>query len=282
MVKNIFIPTDFSDCANYAVDAGLKYAQQFGATLHLYHWLEMPVNWSAMTAAERAQFPGIENYLTITTARFEEIVTANKNVTIIYSITGGKFDQVVKEYQREYPIDLIIMGSHGASGMNEFFLGSITQRAVRLVHCPVLILKSPLLNPDFNKVIYASKFNKEDLESFLQFKELVKHFVPEIHLVALQSIRFFTIPTIVYADAMEEFARLAKPLTCVIHQNKKFNTDRELRRFSQEIEADLIAISNHDRQPVLRLIMGSMVEYLVNHATIPVLSIDYKDKEESK
>ncbi|MFT7452175.1 MAG: nucleotide-binding universal stress UspA family protein, partial [Patescibacteria group bacterium] len=53
--------------------------------------------------------------------------------------------------------------------------------------------------------------------------------------------------------------------------------DAGIRHLSDELGADLIAISNEKRHPIKRIFSGSNVEALVNHAEIPILSIDFKD-----
>ena len=55
------------------------------------------------------------------------------------------------------------------------------------------------------------------------------------------------------------------------------SVEHGIRVFAEELGADLIAISNHERHPVRRILRGSTVEALVNHAAIPVLSIDYNN-----
>ena len=172
-------------------------------------------------------------------------------------------------------IDFIVMGSHGKSGKSEYFIGSNTQRAVRLVHCPVLVIKEPIENVKFEKVVFASAFYKNDKEPFLKFKDFIKHFIPEIHLVAIQTTSLFGPPYIVQQEALEDFQKLAKPFECKTHIYRDFSVDRGVRSFSEDIGADLIVLSNYHRHPMKRMIVGSNVETLVNHSNLPILTIDY-------
>ena len=80
-------------------------------------------------------------------------------------------------------------------------------------------------------------------------------------------------------EAMKEFQKLAAPLHAEIHLYRDFTIDNGIRFFASEIGADLIVISNHHRHPLKRIFIGSNVEAVVNHAELPVLSMDYEETE---
>ena len=79
-------------------------------------------------------------------------------------------------------------------------------------------------------------------------------------------------------EAMKTFAKLALPLVCEPHVVKAWSVDAGVRLISEQIGADLVIIANRHRHPLVRLFKGSHVEALVNHAEIPVLSVDFIDQ----
>jgi nucleotide-binding universal stress UspA family protein len=74
---------------------------------------------------------------------------------------------------------------------------------------------------------------------------------------------------------MERFSAACSPLTCFRHVVEAISVDEGIRSFAQKCGADLIAISNRERHPVKRMLIGSNVELLVNHSEAPVLTIDF-------
>jgi nucleotide-binding universal stress UspA family protein len=276
-MQHILIPTDFSSCAQNAEQAGMDLAKRNGATIHLFHHTTLPKNWEEKSREEKAKHPDILKKLEQIEATFLKIQQNYPTITIKTHIVGGKWLVALEQFIEQHNISLIIMGSHGISGKNEYFIGSNTQKVVRSIHCPVLVIKNRLKKLDFNKVIYASTFDLVEKEAFLKFKDIIKFFLPELHLVSLHNSEFLDGPLSLQKEAMKDFAVLGKPLNVKTHIIKGFSVDGGIRKFAKSIDADLIAISNQYRRPLKRMLVGSNVEALVNHAEIPVLTIDFRD-----
>ncbi len=279
-MKSILVPTDFSDCAQQAADVAARMAPRLGARLHFITCLDLPENWEQLSPQQREMQPAAQQLINNTQVRFADLQRAYPDMEISTAYCTGKLFNAINQYAEAHHIDFIIMGSHGASGKNEFFIGSNTQKTVREVHRPVLVIKEPLENINFDKVVFASSFHENEREAFLKFKEFIKPFVPEIHLVEVHTSSLFDPPYILSRQAMEEFRRLCSPFRCETHIFRNFSIDRGIRNFAEKIGAKLIGVSNHHRHPLRRMLTGSNVEALVNHSEIPVLSIDYKLENE--
>lgn len=198
------------------------------------------------------------------------------DVPLVCDTCEGRLVDVIRDYVERYGVDLLCMGSHGASGKSEYFIGSNTQKVVRCVHRPVLVFKEPMAELVLEKVVFASDFSAEEEGAFLRFKEIVKHFVPEIHLLMVRTSTLFEGSPARGKEAMTHFLPLCAPLKGFTHLYQDFNVDQGIRVFSQAIGASLVGISNHQRHPLRRLLTGSNVEALINHSALPVLSIDYE------
>lgn len=274
-MKNLLVPTDFSECADQALEAAAQLAHRFGAKLHLFHLMEVPEDW-AQQEEERKALQSVKEKLKECLRRYPEIQSSCR-----YTTNGG-LPEAVKNYATEHGIDLIVMGSHGVSGKSEYFIGSNTQRVIRTVNCSTLVIKSPPGQLDFQRVVFASGFNENEKEAFRRFKDFVRHFIPEIHLVAIHTSSLFDPPYTVTKEAMEDFKALCNPFPCTTHIFKDFTVERGIRRFSEDLGAQLIGISNHQRHPLRRMLIGSKVEALINHADAPVLTIDYREETEKQ
>ncbi len=280
MIKRILVPTDFSACAAFAAKAGALLAQKHDAALHLIT-CTAPASGNSPTddtpGEEDAAFTRQVNHANFLLENLKKSLGETATVIISQQVFNKSLTDAVQQYCSEKEIDMIVMGSYGASGKNEYFIGSNTQKVVRKVHLPVLVVKEPLEKVEFKHVVFASEFNLSDKPVFDKMIEFVKNDQPEIHLLTINTSGWFGQPFGLSKAAMEGFKDHSRPLKCHLHFYRDFNVDQGIRNFSQEIQADLITISNHERHPLKRIFAGSTVEALVNHANIPVLSLDFPD-----
>lgn len=281
LMKNILAPTDFSACAFQATDVAARLARRFGAALHLMSCLDIPENWNQLSARERAQMSEAQQRIYNAEVLFSDLRSRYSDIEVKTACCGGKLVSQAKQYVNRHAVDLIVMGSHGSSGKNEYFVGSNTQKVVRAVHCPILVIKEPLEEVNFDKVVFASNFHENEKETFLRFKDFIKHFLPEIHLVEVHTSSLLDPPYFLSQEAMEEFRNLCAPFRCETHIHPNFNVERGIRAFAEEVGAKLIGISNHHRHPLKRMLAGSNVEALINHSAIPVFSIDFEKTAEA-
>jgi nucleotide-binding universal stress UspA family protein len=275
---NFFIPTDFSPLANNACASALLLAPLYQATLHFYHCSSLiPAEWHLIPQNEQHNFPEISeeiNRIESALKTWEERADS-QSIRASISYSGGDLLENIITSVEAKSIDMIIMGSHGASGPNDYYLGSNTQKVIRKVQVPVFVLKQEIKRFPFQKIVFASSFESKDAEVFKYFMQWIKPFEPEIHLLAINTSSFFSQPSMVMHAALEDFKKLCTPLRSVTHFYHDTNVEAGIRHFSQKVDADLIVISNHYKHPAKRLFQGSNVEYLINYSDLPVLTLDY-------
>ncbi|GAB4248731.1 MAG: universal stress protein [Saprospiraceae bacterium] len=252
-MKNILVPIDFSECASAALDVAAQWCKRFGAQLHLLHLKNKETDPELISQLIK-RYPSA-------------IFTLVERQEALW--------RAVANHIEAHSIYLVIMGSHGKSGKSEYFIGSNTQRVVRMVDCPVLVVKQPMEKLDFDKVLFASQFRSEDLPVFQKFKKLVEPFLPEIHLLKVHSSFFGDAPEPA-KTSMEAFEKAAAPLAVHSHLVKSFSVDEGIRYLADELGVKLIGIGNHARKPLRRMLIGSVVEALVNHSDLPVLAVGLK------
>lgn len=278
-MKNLLVPTDFSACAADATEAALDLATYYGAKIHLFNCLDLPDDWHEWSTEKQAEAEihqrKIKN-VNLLFAEWEAKAKA-KNISFSSSYAGGNLLKNVEKLLEEGPFDGIVMGSHGASGKNEFFIGSNTQKVVRAVHCPIFIIKEKFDPAQLKNVLYASDFNLNELPVFKRFLQLIHPFDPMIHLVQINISSWFSQPFALVKELLKDFAELCPPGKCKQYFYQDYSVDAGVRHFADELDADLIVISNYNRRPLKRMFQGSNVEALVNHSARPVLSLDFPD-----
>jgi nucleotide-binding universal stress UspA family protein len=136
MFEHILFPTDGSDPAGQALDAALEIAVKFDATLHVL---------SAVEVVPYPEFPDMATVREQETERAKDIVEEARNKATaeglaVESRIVQEIDpyQAIENYLDEHDIDLIVMGTHGRSGLERLLLGSTTERTLRTADIPVL------------------------------------------------------------------------------------------------------------------------------------------------
>ncbi|MEZ4986035.1 MAG: universal stress protein [Saprospiraceae bacterium] len=280
---NILCPTDFSEVAGYALDAAIQLSTRLNATLHLFHCTGVPPQWET-GEEESKELEAYKENLWLQAA--EEIkkhskYARKKGVSVEEHITHGDFLAQLAIVAKENQSDLVVMGSTGASGKREWFMGSNTQKAIRRLHLPVLVIKQPIENTVFPKAVFASGLLTEEQEvftRFLQFSQLLG--TQEVHILCIHTAGVFSPPRIVMQEALADFKALAADYDVSTHFYTDLSVEAGIRHFTEENTMNLIAISNHLRHPLKRIFNGNTVEMVVNHASIPVLSMDYEISKE--
>lgn len=140
-IKDILLPTDFSEPSRKALAYACEAAGQLGARLTLLYVVE------PMVYADFAFMPLVmENDKTMQTAqtRLEQFAAKaglpEKLIRQTLVRTGAPYHEIT-EAARTLKVDLIIISTHGRTGLSRALLGSTTERVVRLAHCPVLVIR---------------------------------------------------------------------------------------------------------------------------------------------
>ena len=144
-IRSILLPTDFSDCANYALSYAASLARTFGASIICVHVIEpmVPtVGYSGMT--EPLPIADITDQLEYSAERElpklaerEEVAGLKIEEMIVHGEAASEIVRVAKERN----VDLIVVSSHGRTGLGRILFGSTAEAVVRHASCPVLVVK---------------------------------------------------------------------------------------------------------------------------------------------
>ena len=130
MIKNILLPTDFSTCASFAAKAATMLAQKHGAKLHIISSTIPPEENSATQNYPGDEDAAFKRQIKKTETLLNDLENELKvsHEDIVSKQVYGALIESIRIYCDENDIDLIVMGSHGISGKNEYFIGSNTQK----------------------------------------------------------------------------------------------------------------------------------------------------------
>jgi len=146
-VRSILLPTDFSECAGHALPAAASLARMWGARLICLHVIEpiVPiVGWTPI--AEPLPVADISEQIEDSAARELPKVAQREEcvgLDVEDVITRGEAASEIVRIAKERAVDLIVISSHGRTGIDRMLFGSTAEAVVRYARCPVLVVKPP-------------------------------------------------------------------------------------------------------------------------------------------
>ena len=144
MIKNILVPYDFTNFADLAFENALELAEKLGSKITLLSVIGNDVDTSGMSF-ERAQEAQDENEKQAK-EDLDKLSASRKIKNVDVSVSIVHFPSAVDgilSYADKNNVDLIVMGSHGRSGLKKLVLGSVASGVVSKANCRVMIVKSP-------------------------------------------------------------------------------------------------------------------------------------------
>ena len=278
-MKKILVPTDFSEHAEYALKVAAQIARKNNGEIYLLHLLELPSHIAddgigeSNAVGSSAGIPEVMFFMKKVRERFAEVVNAPylQGINIIEAIQFDKAFEGIMKHSKEYNIDLIVMGSHGASGFKEMFIGSNTEKVVRTSNVPVLVIKKDEGDFTPQKFVFASDFSKEIKEPFAKVVEFANSFDMELDLVYINTPNDFK-STHAAEKLMQEFTAGFNINHLDTYIYNDVNVEKGILHFANSINADMIGMCTHGRQGLAHFFNGSISEDLVNHAVRPVVT----------
>jgi nucleotide-binding universal stress UspA family protein len=143
--NRILVPTDFSELSSLALEYGQALAERFGASLHVLHVIEDPFILGATSSEIYVpDVPALRAALvTEAEAQLASLLPDRMRdaVRVTSEVRVGHAAAVISGVAETTPCDLIVMGTHGRTGVAHLFLGSVAEKVVRTAPCPVLTIR---------------------------------------------------------------------------------------------------------------------------------------------
>lgn len=273
-MKNILIPTDFSECANAASDYAIQLAEMTGAKVHFLHLQFTPVDWVRLPKEKEKLFPESIRAIGRAKSKLNKLHkdAKGKGVKAEKSLVFETGDEKILKHLKDHSFDFIVMGSNGAKGIYEKVVGSNAQQILRNSSVPVLIIKKPVFNPVKN-ILFVSDFTDVSRDSFhtlTGFADL---------LDANSDLLFVNIPG-KFEESMESSQNMDRVMThcnraksCTRNVIHAETVEEGVQFFLKNKPMDLIAICTHGKSRLRQLFSPSIAEKIANHTMLPLLSI---------
>jgi len=275
LMEKIIVPVDFSKHSEYALETAAVLAQKNNAELIVLHMLELS---SAMLTrdGETLQAETIF-FLKLAEKRFKEFLNKDflEGIKVTPIVKHFKVFNELNEVAKENNADLIVMGSHGASGIKEMFIGSNTEKVVRHSDIPVLVVKHNPILTDFESVVFACDFSEDTINPYLKATKMFKSLGAKTYLL------YVNLPNERFKSSSEMENGVANFLKKADGDLNKMNevayvcdysVEKGILNYANVVGADLIATATRGRTGLAHFIDGSVSEDIVNHSALPVMT----------
>jgi len=293
--NKILCATDLSDLSAVAISSGVALAREFGAKLYLCHVVDL----STTAAYGDIIFAPLElqnRTIGYTHEQLEQMMH-NQNIEWEPLVTAGHPPDEISKFVAMHQIDLVVSATHGRSGLKRVFLGSVTERLMRVLPCPLLIVRSTE-GPDpykkkmsvaFKKILVGCDFSSFSALAFQYGLSLAQEFESELHLVHV-------IETPIYKDILRAGAGQGDSSEKALHDQLKETLVQkipkesavwcrpqisllagrpyeEIIKYSLLNSIDLIILGIRGRNLIEVLLTGSTTDRIARQGPCPVLSV---------
>lgn len=268
-MKKILVPVDFSDASINALEYALEIAKRNQSSITLLHVCSPPYADPAIDAISTSQF--LQSILENANEQIDKLITNYASATIAISkhVLVGSLTSFMQE---EEGVDLIVMGTTGASDTINKYIGSNTLSVINSSSIPLIVVPKQL-KYQVSKVIYATQLEFEEFDSINRAMQFCNHLNA--------SMDFIHIETDGELDIVSDSAIIAKMKEkfgehILIHFYNHNNVIKGLNEFIDEHHYDLLIVAHRDRNFITRFIDPGNTKSIALYSHAPVLFFHLK------
>lgn len=273
-MKKILVPSDFSGHALEAYQFAIRIAKASGGEVLVLKVIDLPFLYE-VTLGMQPAFPGPE----VISELEEQALKSFRNlkeqfpendVPVYFTSMRGNVSAMILRTIEEEKIDLVVMGTRGASSIQALFAGSNTEKVVRTSPVPVIsVPKSPASIESVRNIVFPSTLELDQDELLDKVKKLQKFFNAKLQVLVIN-----TPSNLLRSDEtktlQEQFASHYELENFTMNSRNDFFEHDGIINFALDSGAELIAMGTHGRRGFSHLLKGSVAEDVVNHTEIPV------------
>jgi len=263
-MKAILVPCDFSLPSIEAFKFAVSMAEKSQGTVHLLHVVELPALYDsgAVLAFEKAYMADRKKAVEYDFQKMRNKWAKDLPIKIKTYVEYGVAVPVIRRMIRTTKCDLVVLGTHGATGLKDFTIGSNTEKIVRSSPVPVLSIKKAMKTVRNIVVPTLPDFDLEPL--MMEIKELQAFFGATMHVLYVNTPVMFRTDSSV-KPTLKEFAKRFMLKNYTLNTCNAMTQEEGIAAFAAESKADMIAMRTHGRRGIAHLAMGSIAEDVVNH-----------------
>ncbi|GCC50125.1 universal stress protein [Chryseotalea sanaruensis] len=275
-IRKILVPVDFSPIASNALETAIAMCKRQLSTLTLIYVIENSYLLFPPEAggAGAEVFPKLQKDANDNLANLCKELRVKHDIVINHIVQAGNPADEICRWALHKKYDLVVMGTHGASGLREFFLGSNAYRVVKNAPCPVMTIPGTQQWLDFKKILFPIRMVPHALDKYEYVRPIIR-----------KNSSTLLVAGIVKKNDTGDFIEMKKlvdtvrnritedDVECNSEVHNCENVAREVLDIANAVKTDLIVITATLDNSLKDFFLGPYTQDIVNHAKVPVLSI---------
>lgn len=272
-MKTIIVPVDFSVESLQGLEMSILFAKKTTVNIQMVYVQKSSGDFRPGTFEEEHKYAEHE---------FEKLIEKYKSEIsydskLRFIIKKGKIYQEIVEQTESYKDSLICASTHGASGFEEFFIGSNAYKIISSTEDPVITVRKKTPS-DIRKIVIPVRLHVDTRQKVPKALEIADIFNSEVHLISVTTSRNKqdTSRLNAYLRQSNDFAK-RKGFNPVVKKLVGESTVSLVQNYCNAVDANLVTIMTSQRGS-MALLTGSYAQQMVSRCDIPVLSITAKEK----
>jgi nucleotide-binding universal stress UspA family protein len=276
-MQKILVPCDFSEQSVNAFRLAVDLADQTKGEIHVLHVIEVPVMHDSILMPTLSFEASLLKELSDNAEnQFKKLTSDNPAQTpVITKNVFGNTSLMILDYIAENHVELVVMGTKGASGLRELLIGSNAERIVRRSPCPVITVRTYEKLKNIKNIVFPNSLEEEQDDLVEHIKLLQGFLKASLHVVWINTPGNFTSDNITLIR-LKDFAKRFELTNYTLNIFNDAYEESGVISFAHMIKADMIAMGTHGRKGISHIMSGSLAEDVVNHIDCPVWTYTIK------
>lgn len=277
-MKKIIVPCDFSEPAIEAFKFAIDLAKKSKGSVLVVKVIDIPIAYEASFGMPTYAFNlGMSKELEKDAKKsFDRLQRkfGKGYKKVKFFVVHGPASMMIRDFIEEKKPDLVVMGTHGASGLQEFFVGSNTEKIVRFSKVPVFAIRKAIPVSKIKNIVFPTSLELNQTDFIKKLMVVQAFFKAKLHILFLNTPFNF-----VRDNELKEYASHFKFRNYTLNiRNDRYEPDGIIA-FTNEVKADMLAMATHGRKGLSHFVSGSITESVVNHVKCPVWTYTIKSKK---
>ena len=271
-MKKILVAIDFLDCSINALAHAVSIGGKAGSDIHMV-WVNMPDQSKEIFTCDQ------DVLLQEVDKRFKELIKEFSpelgKGKMNYRVREGKVYKEIVQEAEDIKADMIVVGTHGSSGFEEFWIGSNANKIVSATDKPIITIRGGIdIQRPLSRIVLPLDSTIETRQKVPFTTELARIHNAEIHALGLYTTKVSAIRYQVdsYLDQVIEYIE-EEGVKCIRDSVEADNLTNDTIEYAKKVDANLISIMTEQERTTANLWLGPYAQQMVNHSPIPVLSI---------
>lgn len=270
MIK-ILVPIDFSKNADNAFDYAVE---MFGIENTTFYVMNAFNHESSSVGSMLVSMDDVleKDAEKETSRKVEELKKLYPGIKLEWRLQAGMIEEAVRRTNIEEKIDIVVMGTRGASGLKEVFFGSNTEKVIHSLHRPIIAVPDGYQFNGLNHIVFATDFKEvKTVDTMKPFLPMAEKFGAHIHLVSIN--KSTQVKDMVSESSKELIKTFMGDVKYSYHQVDASNVSKGLNEYLEKQDTDLLVMIPENRTPIQKLFGSSNTSKMAYAAKLPLMAI---------